>query len=105
MQETPFADDASYTLEDISVKRDMIYSEYPVFSSPSGIALAQEASGFDIIACATNHMLDQGIEGIDRTYHAYGDDTKVIGILPIVVHTKIKIVSLEVPQESLIKNY
>lgn len=82
VQETPFADDASYTLEDISVQRDMIYSEYPVFSSPSGIALAQEAAGFDIIACATNHMLDQGIEGIDRTYHAYGDDTKVIGILP-----------------------
>ncbi len=82
VQETPFADDTSYTLEDLSVQRDMIYSEYPVFSSPSGIALSQEAAGFDIIACATNHMLDQGIEGIDRTYHAYGDDTKVIGILP-----------------------
>lgn len=82
VQETPFASDNDMSLEDISAKRDMVYSEYPVFASPSGLAMAQESAGFDIIACATNHMLDQGIEGIDRTYSAYSDDTIVIGILP-----------------------
>ena len=82
VQETPFADDTTMSLEDISDKRDMVYSEYPVFASPTGLARAQEAAGFDIIACATNHMLDQEIEGIDRTYSAYSDDTSVIGILP-----------------------
>ena len=82
VQETPLADDSAMTLEDISAKRDMVYSEYPAFASPSSLAGAQETAGFDIIACATNHMLDQGIEGIDRTYKAYSDDTSVTGILP-----------------------
>ena len=98
VQETPFAedkdiynaieddiaDDIKSTSQESNIKEQInhLYSEYPKFSSPQGIASAQEAAGFDIIACATNHMMDQGIEGIDRTYYAYKDDTNVIGILP-----------------------
>ena len=98
VQETPFAEDKDFynateddiaddiksTSQESNIKEQInrLYSEYPKFSSPQGIASAQEAAGFDIIACATNHMMDQGIEGIDRTYYAYKDDTNVIGILP-----------------------
>ena len=94
VQETPFAedkdiynateDDIKSTSQESKIKDQInrLYSEYPRFASPQGIASSQEAAGFDIIACATNHMMDQGIEGIDRTYYAYKDDTNVIGILP-----------------------
>ena len=94
VQETPFAedkdiynaieDDIKSTSQESNIKEQInrLYSEYPRFASPQGIASSQEAAGFDIIACATNHMMDQGIEGIDRTYYAYKDDTNVIGILP-----------------------
>ncbi len=94
VQETPFAEDKDFynavaddiksTSQESNIKEQInrLYSEYPKFSSPQGIASSQEAAGFDIIACATNHMMDQGIEGIDRTYYAYKDDTNVIGILP-----------------------
>lgn len=94
VQETPFAedkdiynavaDDIKSTSQESKIKEQInrLYSEYPRFASPQGIASSQEAAGFDIIACATNHMMDQGIEGIDRTYYAYKDDTNVIGILP-----------------------
>ena len=102
VQETPFAEDKDFynavadDIEDnisddiksasqesnIKEQISRLYSEYPRFASPQGIAPSQEAAGFDIIACATNHMMDQGIEGIDRTYYAYKDDTNVIGILP-----------------------
>ncbi len=98
VQETPFAEDKDFynavadnisddikstSLESkIKDQINRLYSEYPRFASPQGIASSQEAAGFDIIACATNHMMDQGIEGIDRTYYAYKDDTNVIGILP-----------------------
>lgn len=94
VQETPFAEDKDFynateddiksTSQESNIKEQInrLYSEYPRFASPQGIASSQEAAGFDIIACATNHMMDQGIEGIDRTYYAYKDDTNVIGILP-----------------------
>lgn len=98
VQETPFAEDKDFynavadnisddiksTSQESKIKEQInrLYSEYPRFASPQGIASSQEAAGFDIIACATNHMMDQGIEGIDRTYYAYKDDTNVIGILP-----------------------
>ncbi len=94
VQETPFAedkdiynaieDDIKSTSQESKIEEQInrLYSEYPRFASPQGIASSQEAAGFDIIACATNHMMDQGIEGIDRTYYAYKDDTNVIGILP-----------------------
>lgn len=98
VQETPFAEDKDFynavadnisddiksTSQESKIKDQInrLYSEYPRFASPQGIASSQEAAGFDIIACATNHMMDQGIEGIDRTYYAYKDDTNVIGILP-----------------------
>lgn len=39
------------------------YSDYPRFASPDRIGEEIADAGFDVVTCATNHMLDQGGEG------------------------------------------
>jgi len=70
VQETPFAADGEP------------YRAYPDFASPAGIAEAEAGAGFDIIACATNHMLDEGVDGLERMIDTYGeyDGVYVLGI-------------------------
>lgn len=70
VQETPFAADGEP------------YRTYPDFASPAGIAEAEAGAGFDIIACATNHMLDEGADGLERMIDTYGeyDGVSVLGI-------------------------
>jgi len=70
VQETPFA------------AAGEPYRAFPDFASPSGLADAEIGAGFDVIACATNHMLDEGEEGIGRTLDTYGkfQDITVLGI-------------------------
>lgn len=70
VQETPFAADGEP------------YRAYPDFASPAGIAEAEAGAGFDIIACATNHMLDEGADGLERMIDTYGeyDGVSVLGI-------------------------
>ncbi|MFJ4774488.1 CapA family protein [Streptomyces uncialis] len=46
------------------------YSGYPSFRSPPEIAAALAATGYDSCSTATNHSLDDGPEGIDRTLDA-----------------------------------
>ncbi len=41
-------------------------SGYPVFNAPYQIADAESNAGFDVILHATNHIMDQGVAGIDR---------------------------------------
>lgn len=70
-QETPFINDP---------KR---YAGYPMFGSPAGIADAIADAGFDIVTCATNHSLDQGLDGIRDTAAAFQkreDDLVYLGI-------------------------
>ncbi len=43
------------------------YSDYPRFGTPLGVGQAIVDAGFDVVACATNHALDQGIDGINTT--------------------------------------
>ncbi|MBA3620350.1 MAG: CapA family protein, partial [Acidothermales bacterium] len=43
------------------------YAGYPSFSAPPQIAPALEWAGFDVCTTASNHSLDQGVEGLRRT--------------------------------------
>lgn len=54
-QETPLTDDSSR------------YSGYPRFGTPVGVGEAIADAGFDVVTCATNHALDQGVDGVDFT--------------------------------------
>ena len=54
-QETPLTDEPSR------------YSGYPRFGTPVGVGEAISDAGFDIVTCATNHMMDQGVAGVNFT--------------------------------------
>lgn len=57
------------------------YTGFPVFNSPDELAEAMSAAGFDIVACANNHILDGGLSGILRTEHVLRSlDLAVAGI-------------------------
>jgi len=70
-QETPLIADASR------------YHGYPLFGSPVQIADAIAEAGFDIVTCATNHSLDQGLDGVRDTiaaFSAHSDSLTFLGI-------------------------
>jgi Bacterial capsule synthesis protein PGA_cap len=46
------------------------YRGYPSFSVPPDIAPALAATGFDACTTASNHVFDQGADGVDRTLRA-----------------------------------
>jgi poly-gamma-glutamate capsule biosynthesis protein CapA/YwtB (metallophosphatase superfamily) len=46
------------------------YSGYPVFDSPDSLAAALKDTGFDVGITSNNHLLDQGMRGIDGTIDA-----------------------------------
>ena len=54
-QETPLTDDPA------------CYSDFPRFGTPVGVGEAIVKAGFDVVTCATNHAVDQGIDGVDFT--------------------------------------
>ena len=43
------------------------YGTYPVFGTPAEAGEAILSAGFDVVSCASNHALDRGVAGIDRT--------------------------------------
>ena len=43
------------------------YTGYPEFSSPVSLAVALKDAGFDLLLLANNHILDRGIQGLERT--------------------------------------
>ena len=47
------------------------YSGYPLFGTPVEVGEAIIKAGFDAAACANNHSLDKGMEGIDDTTGFY----------------------------------
>ena len=68
-QETPLTDDPAR------------YSGYPRFATPAQVGEAISDAGFDVVTCATNHALDQGMPGIDFTKQFFDTrDIKCIGI-------------------------
>jgi poly-gamma-glutamate capsule biosynthesis protein CapA/YwtB (metallophosphatase superfamily) len=46
------------------------YSGYPDFDSPESLAAALKDSGFDVGITSNNHLLDQGMKGVDGTIDA-----------------------------------
>ncbi|MFH9613687.1 CapA family protein [Streptomyces pratensis] len=46
------------------------YTGYPSFKSPPQVATALRATGFDSCSTASNHSLDDGVQGIGRTLDA-----------------------------------
>lgn len=68
-QETPLTDDPSR------------YNDYPRFGTPAGVGKAVANAGFDVVTCATNHALDQGVEGVGFTKEYFDShDIMCIGI-------------------------
>ena len=49
------------------------YSDYPRFGTPVGVGEAIADAGFDVVTCATNHALDQGVDGVDFTKEFFND--------------------------------
>lgn len=46
------------------------YSGYPDFDSPESLAAALADAGFDVAVTANNHLMDQGVRGLDGTIDA-----------------------------------
>lgn len=68
-QETPLVEDPSQ------------YSDYPRFGTPAGVGEAIAGAGFDVVTCATNHMLDKGAEGARFTKRFFTErDILCLGI-------------------------
>ncbi|WP_434309094.1 CapA family protein [Hominifimenecus sp. rT4P-3] len=69
-QEIQAADVAVINQETPLVDEPGMYGGYPSFGTPSEVADAIAAAGFDVLTCATNHALDRGILGVDMTVSA-----------------------------------
>ena len=75
------ADIAVLNQETIFINDSSKYSGSPVFGTPTSVGIAAIDAGFDIFACANNHALDMGMEGIDDTVNFYKENKKIcIGI-------------------------
>jgi poly-gamma-glutamate synthesis protein (capsule biosynthesis protein) len=48
-------------------------ASYPVFNTPTGLAASIRRSGWDGCSTASNHTLDQGLEGVEGTLEALED--------------------------------
>ena len=64
-------DVTSINQETIYVEHPEDYSDYPRFGTPIEVGEAVIRAGFDMVSCATNHALDQGVDAIDRTVQLY----------------------------------
>lgn len=53
------------------VDKPEAYGDYPRFGTPCEISAALSRAGFDIAACATNHILDKDTYGLDCTLSEY----------------------------------
>ena len=61
------ADYASCCLEAALCGEGLRYRDYPLFRAPDGLAETLKTVGFDLVALASNHGMDGGKEGLDRT--------------------------------------
>lgn len=77
------ADVAVMNQETIYTAEPAHYSDFPRFGTPLSAGEAVVNAGFDVVTTATNHALDQGMEGIDTTYQFYEKyDILPLGIQP-----------------------
>ena len=99
------ADIAVVNQETILGGKDLSYSGYPAFNSPTEIGDALVEAGFDVVLHATNHTLDKGLRGVTNTFEHWDEypDITVLGInktqedrdkVPIIEKNGIKIAML-----------
>lgn len=99
------ADIAVVNQETILGGKSLNYSGYPAFNSPTEIGDALVDAGFDVVLHATNHTLDKGQKGVNKTFEHWDHypDITVLGInkskedrdrIPIVEKNGIKIAML-----------
>jgi poly-gamma-glutamate synthesis protein (capsule biosynthesis protein) len=72
-----YLEDADIALANFETvtREDVSYSGFPRFNTPKESLLALKEAGFDILATANNHCLDQGKKGLINTInniHEYG---------------------------------
>lgn len=77
------ADIAIINQETIFVNDESKFSGYPMFGSPVDVGTAEVNAGFDIIAHATNHTIDKGLQGITDTITFWNDNYSYIDYLGI----------------------
>ena len=80
-KEIQSADIAMVQAETVLVDKTDMVSGYPSFGSPMEVGKALKKAGFDVVACANNHILDKGTYGIDVSSSFYKENgMTVIGI-------------------------
>ena len=67
------ADIAVLQQETMLVGDKAAYAGYPSFGTPVAVGEAVAGTGFDVVTCAGNHVLDRGTKGIDTTIDFYKD--------------------------------
>jgi poly-gamma-glutamate synthesis protein (capsule biosynthesis protein) len=99
------ADIAVVNQETILGGKELTYSGYPAFNSPTEIGDALANAGFDVVLHATNHTMDKGLKGVANTFEHWNNypDIAVLGInqteedskeIPIIEKNGIKIAML-----------
>ncbi|HHT87748.1 MAG TPA: hypothetical protein GX002_01870 [Clostridiales bacterium] len=99
------ADIAVVNQETILGGKELRYSGYPAFNSPTEIGDALVDAGFDVVLHATNHTMDKGPEGVTNTFEFWDKypDITVLGInrteedrsrIPILERNGIKLAML-----------
>lgn len=53
--------------------KDMGYSGYPLFNSPSDMGETIADEGFDVVLHASNHVMDKGWKGVENTINFWKD--------------------------------
>ncbi len=81
-EEISAADIAVVNQETIFGGKDLGYSGYPSFNSPTQIGDALINAGFDVVLAATNHTMDKGVEGIKNTF-AYWKTKPAVRVIGI----------------------
>ncbi|MGG5462282.1 CapA family protein [Clostridium sp. B9] len=72
--------DISYgTIEGTYSGKEKQYSGYPKYNAPDSMLDALSDSGFDIINIATDHTLDNGEEGLNRTIDKVNENMSATG--------------------------
>lgn len=76
-------DVAVVTQETPLVSREEDVASYPRFGTPCEMGDALAGAGFDVVACATNHVLDRGVEGLDETLAYWREAHPEVSVLGI----------------------
>ena len=65
----PYIQDADYALccMECAMYDEGPYMGYPLFHAPDGLAQSLKNAGFDLVNLASNHVMDGGKAGLDRT--------------------------------------